>query len=56
MAFGDADNDVAMLEYVGVGIAMENALAKVKEAADLVTGDCNHDGVAAAIERYVLKQ
>lgn len=56
MAFGDADNDIAMLAYVGTGVAMENALDQVKEVADLITGDCNHDGVAAAIERYVLKR
>lgn len=56
MAFGDADNDIEMIKYVGVGVAMGNAIAEVKEAADLITDDNEHDGVAAAIEKYILNQ
>ena len=52
MAFGDADNDIAMLKYVGHGIAMGNAMDSVKAIADDVTLDNNHDGIAAALVKY----
>ncbi|MGX8703814.1 MAG: HAD hydrolase family protein, partial [bacterium] len=55
MAFGDAENDLTMLEAAGTGIAMGNALPEVKAAADLVTLSNDEDGVAAAIEKYVLR-
>ena len=54
MALGDYDNDSDMLRYAGLGVAMGNAVADAKAAADAVTLDNAHDGVAAAIERYVL--
>ncbi len=47
-AFGDAENDLDMIEYAGTGIAMGNAHASVKEKADYVTGDNEHHGVAEA--------
>lgn len=53
MACGDGDNDVAMLEEVGFGVAMENAEEKVKEAADYITGTNDEDGVADAIVKFV---
>lgn len=56
IAFGDAENDVEMLRCVGTSVATQNALDAVKEIADHVTDDCNHDGVAKAIEAYVLKE
>ncbi len=56
MAFGDADNDIEMLKYVGVGVAMGNAIAAVKEVADIITEDNEHDGVAVAIEKYILNK
>ncbi|MBQ4649644.1 MAG: HAD family phosphatase [Firmicutes bacterium] len=55
LAFGDGLNDVTMIKAAGVGIAMENAEAVVKEAADWVTKSCDEDGVAAGIEKYCLK-
>lgn len=54
MAVGDADNDVEMLKAVGFGVAMGNALPVVKAAAGAVMSDCNHDGCAEAIERFLL--
>ena len=54
VAIGDGENDRAMLRLVGLGIAMGNASALVKEAADAVTVSNNEDGVAEAIDRYVL--
>ena len=46
--FGDADNDVEMLEYAGVGVAMGNGTPAAKAAADLVTADVDADGLACA--------
>ncbi len=52
IAFGDAENDLPMLTYVGCGIAMGNAVAAVKEAADEVTLDNNSDGIAVSLEKH----
>ena len=54
MACGDGSNDLSMLRAAGVGVAMANAEAAVKAAADFVTGDNDGDGVAQAIERFCL--
>jgi hypothetical protein len=54
MAIGDGENDVDMFACAGLSIAMGNADAKVKEAADFVTGSNDDDGVAVAIEWFVL--
>ena len=51
VAIGDMDNDIAMLQIAGVGIAMGNAPDHVKTEADWVTETNNREGVAAAIER-----
>jgi len=48
-AFGDGDNDVEMLQYVGCGIAVANASAVCLAAADRITGHHDADGVASAI-------
>lgn len=50
-AFGDADNDLDMLRFAGVGIAMGNAWDSVLEEADYVTCDNEHHGVAGAIRK-----
>ncbi len=55
MAVGDSGNDVPMLEYAGLGVAMGNAKPAVKAAADVVTLSSDDDGVAEAIEKYVLR-
>lgn len=47
IAFGDGQNDMDMLQYVGIGVAMGNAVREVKEVADYVTADINDDGLAA---------
>ena len=54
MAIGDSRNDLDMLEYAGWGVAMGNASDTVKAAADAVTGANDADGVAEAINKYVL--
>lgn len=53
-AFGDADNDIDMLQYAGVGIAMENASAGCKAAADYITKHHAKDGITYGI-REILK-
>ena len=54
LAIGDSRNDVPMLQWAGVGVAMANALPEVREAVKYVTADNDGDGVALAIERFVL--
>ena len=54
VAFGDARNDLAMLAWAGIGVAMADAHPSVREVADDVTGTTHEDGVAAWIERHLL--
>ena len=55
MACGDGLNDLAMLRAVGFGVAMANGNEEVKKYADYVTGSNDEDGVAKAIEKFVLR-
>lgn len=55
MAIGDNFNDVEMISYAGVGVAMGNAPDAVKAGADWVAPDVEADGAAAAIEQFVLR-
>ena len=45
IAFGDSDNDMDMLEFAGIGVAMGNAEESVKAVADYVTTDIDEDGI-----------
>ena len=54
MAVGDAWNDVPLIEAAGIGVAMGSGPPELLARADAVVGDVEHDGVAEAIERYVL--
>lgn len=54
MAVGDGSNDIPLLKTAGLAIAMANASAEVKAAADDVTLDVEHSGVAAAVRKYLL--
>ena len=54
MACGDSGNDAAMLKAVGLGVAMGNATPDILAAADAVTDTNDRDGVAKALERFVL--
>ena len=49
MAFGDGANDIEMLEYAGIGVAMGNASEIVKQHADHVTSDVDDEGIAKAL-------
>jgi hypothetical protein len=53
MAFGDADNDLAMIKAAGLGVAMENGFESVKEAADVVTKTNDEDGVAYLVNKFL---
>jgi len=55
MAIGDAENDLEMIQLAGIGIAVGNASQAVKDAADVVVASNDADGVAEAVERYVLR-
>ena len=52
MCFGDGLNDLSMIEKAGIGVAMGNSEPEVLAAADWIAPDCDHDGVAAGIERF----
>ena len=54
MTFGDNDNDLSMIQWAGMGVAMENATENVKQAAKFITLNHNEDGVAYAIRCFVL--
>ncbi len=54
MAIGDNFNDVEMIEYAGVGVAMGNAPEAVKAIANWVAPDVENDGTAAAIDAFLL--
>ena len=54
MACGDSGNDLEMIRAAGLGVAMANATAPVLEIANYVTLSNEEDGVAAAVERFVL--
>lgn len=55
MAIGDQLNDLTMIQYAGMGVAMANADERVKQAADCITASNDDDGVALAIQDYILK-
>lgn len=54
-AFGDGRNDVEMLQYAGMSFAMENGCNEAKNAADFVIGTNDDDGVAKAIQQYIIQ-
>ena len=52
IALGDADNDISMIEYAGLGVAMGNAMDTVKAVADIVADTNDNSGVAKIIREY----
>lgn len=54
MAIGDSDQDAALLQWAGVGVAMGNATPAAKAAADVITSSNLRDGVAEALDQWVL--
>jgi len=53
-AAGDSFNDVEMVQWAGLGIAMGNAVDELKAVADVIAPSCDEDGLAWAIERHIL--
>ncbi|MDQ6827219.1 MAG: HAD family hydrolase [Candidatus Eremiobacteraeota bacterium] len=56
LAIGDSPNDVPMLKWAGVGIAMGNSTPEVKKAVHYVTASNDRDGVALAVEKLCLQK
>ena len=54
IACGDGYNDLTMIQYAGLGVAMENAVLPVRKAADFITYSNNDDGVAHVVEKFML--
>ena len=54
IACGDGYNDLTMIKYAGLGVAMENAVLPVRQAADYITASNNHDGVGLVVEKFML--
>jgi len=54
MAVGDGTNDIPLLSSVGLAIAMENAPDEVKAVAHYITYDIDHNGLAAAVNKFLL--
>lgn len=54
ICIGDSDNDLSMVEYAGLGVAMGNAEEEVKAIADYITDTNNNNGVAKVIRKFVL--
>ncbi len=56
IALGDSENDIAMIETAGLGVAMGNAMPKVKAAADYIADTNDNDGVAKVIYKFCLSE
>lgn len=56
IAVGDSFNDLSVLKVAGCAVAMGNAREEVKAVCDLIVADCDHDGVAEAIETLILER
>ncbi|PNV63112.1 Cof-type HAD-IIB family hydrolase [Clostridium sp. chh4-2] len=54
IACGDGYNDLSMIEFAGLGVAMENAVLPVRNAADYITLSNNDDGIAHVVEKFML--
>lgn len=56
MAIGNADNDIGMIKYAGIGIAVKNSTPALLKVADDITATNNNSGVAKAIEKYIFNR
>lgn len=56
MALGDSGNDIGMLRYAGLAVAMANGSEEAKAAADRIAPDNDHDGAAAAVRQILREQ
>ncbi len=51
---GDGFNDICMIKYAGVGVAMSNAKEEVRNAADFIAGSNDEDGLVEVVDRFIL--
>lgn len=56
LVFGDQDNDADMLKFAGTGVCMANGSELSRKAADFITADNDHEGVALFLEEHVLQE
>lgn len=56
LAIGDGENDIEMIQQAGIGVAVGNASQSLKDVADHIVSTNDKDGVAEAVERFVLKE
>lgn len=56
ICLGDAGNDYHMIDFAGLGIAMDNAFPEIKEIANYITDSNENDGVAKVIEKFILSK
>ncbi|MCR5007399.1 MAG: HAD-IIB family hydrolase, partial [Oribacterium sp.] len=56
IACGDGLNDITMIEFAGLGVAMENAQDALRYRADYITDTNDADGVAEVIEKFILEE
>ena len=56
IACGDGYNDLPMIEFAGLGVAMGNAVDEVKAAANYVTASNNDNGIAQVIEKFIFNK
>ena len=54
LSFGDEDNDYDMIVNAGVGVVMTNGSEKTKAAAEFITSDNDHNGIADFLEEHIL--
>lgn len=54
IAIGNAENDLTMIEFAGLGVWVDNVTPELKDKADLIVSSNNNDGVADVIEKYML--
>ena len=55
IACGDGFNDLSMIKYAGLGVAMGNAQEPVKEAADFIAPTNDEDGIVSVLEKFIFK-
>lgn len=53
LAMGDGDNDMPMIQFAGIGVAMENGEEHIKAAADIIADNCNDFGAAKILEQII---
>ena len=56
LAMGDGDNDMPMIEFAGIGVAMANGEEHIKATADIIADDCNDFGAAKILEQIIEEQ